>query len=77
MGKLGQTLGSIAGGLGSLFLPIPGIDGARLGGALGGALPFRMGGRVHMARKAPAKKRGGAAKKKRGGAVKAKKRGGK
>ena len=76
MGKLGRTLGSIAGGLGSLFLPIPGIDGARLGGALGSALPFRRGG---MAHKAHAKKRGGAAKKRGGMAKKAhaKKRGGK
>ena len=42
----GSTLGSIAGGLGSHFLPIPGIDGSALGGYLGSMLPFKNGGRI-------------------------------
>lgn len=61
--SLGGTLGQLAGGLGSMFLPIPGVDGAQLGRALGSMLPFKRGGR------APARRRGGA--------VKARKRGGK
>jgi hypothetical protein len=60
---LGGALGRLAGGLGSMLLPIPGVDGAQLGEALGSMLPFKRGGR------APARKRGGA--------VNARKRGGK
>lgn len=56
--KLGGTLGEIAGGLGSMLMPIPGINGAALGRALGSMLPFRRGG-VAKKRKAAAKKRGG------------------
>lgn len=59
---LGGALGRLAGGLGSMLLPIPGVDGAKLGEHLGSMLPF---------------KRGGAVARKRGGAVKARKRGGK
>lgn len=44
--KLGGTLGEIAGGLGSMLLPIPGINGAQLGRALGSMLPFKRGGRA-------------------------------
>ena len=41
--RLGSTIGSILGGLGSAFLPIPGVDGGRLGASLGSLLPFRRG----------------------------------
>lgn len=61
--SLGGALGRLAGGLGSMLLPIPGVDGAQLGQALGSMLPFKRGGR------APARRRGGA--------IKARKRGGK
>lgn len=75
MGKLGQALGSLAGGLGSMLMPIPGVSGAELGGHLGNML-FRRGGAVKArARGGAAKKRGGAVKKaakKRGGAAKRK-----
>jgi len=63
--SLGGMLGQLAGQLGSTFLPIPGVDGAQLGRALGSMLPFKRGGRP------AARKRGGAV------AVKARKRGGK
>ena len=46
MGVFGQALGGLAGGLGSKLLPIPGVDGASLGGWLGGMLPFSRGGMV-------------------------------
>ena len=42
----GSLLGNLAGGLGSKFLPIPGVNGGELGGALGGLLPFKTGGKV-------------------------------
>lgn len=61
--SLGGTLGQLAGGIGSMLLPIPGVNGAQLGRALGSMLPFKRGGRP--------------AARKRGGAVKARKRGGK
>ena len=41
--RLGSTIGQILGGLGSTFLPLPGVDGSRLGGALGSLLPFKRG----------------------------------
>jgi hypothetical protein len=46
MGMFGSLLGNLAGGLGSKFLPIPGVNGGELGGALGGLLPFKTGGAV-------------------------------
>lgn len=46
MGLFGNILGTIAGGLGSKFLPIKGVDGAQVGGSLGSLLPFKKGGRV-------------------------------
>lgn len=46
MGFFGETLGGLLGGLGSKVLPIPGINGAELGRAMGGILPFKRGGRV-------------------------------
>lgn len=46
MGLFGNLLGTIAGGLGSKFLPIKGVDGAQVGGTLGGLLPFKTGGAV-------------------------------
>jgi len=46
MGMLGSLLGSIAGGLGSQFFPIKGVDGSQVGRTLGGMLPFARGGRV-------------------------------
>ena len=61
--SLGGTLGELAGNLGSMFIPIPGVRGGELGRALGSMLPFKRGGRP--------------AARKRGGAVKARKRGGK
>lgn len=47
MGMFGSLLGNLAGGLGSKFLPIPGVNGSELGGALGGLLPFKTGGAVN------------------------------
>lgn len=41
--RLGSTIGSILGGLGSAFLPMPGVNGSALGGALGSLLPFKRG----------------------------------
>jgi hypothetical protein len=41
--RFGSTIGSILGGLGSAFLPIPGVDGSQLGGMLGNLLPFKRG----------------------------------
>lgn len=46
MGLFGNLLGTIAGGLGSKFIPIKGIDGGEVGGSLGSLLPFKKGGRV-------------------------------
>ena len=42
----GNLLGTIAGGLGSKFLPIPGVNGSQLGGAIGGLMPFKNGGKI-------------------------------
>lgn len=56
--RFGSTLGGLLGTLGSAFMPIPGIDGGRLGSALGGMLPFRRGGRPKK-RKVAKKARGG------------------
>lgn len=68
--KIGSALGQVLGGLGSAFLPIPGVNGAQLGGALGSLLPFARGGRVVMIAPGPPQmRRGGKAKKgkKKGG----------
>ena len=46
MGVFGNLLGSIAGNLGSKFLPIPGVNGGELGGAIGSLMPFKTGGAV-------------------------------
>ena len=46
MGGFGNFLGSIAGSLGQKLLPIPGVDGGQLGGAIGSLLPFSSGGKV-------------------------------
>jgi hypothetical protein len=46
MGFFGNLLGSTLGSIGSHLLPIPGADGAKIGGALGGMLPFARGGVV-------------------------------
>lgn len=46
MGIFGNLLGGLAGSLGSKLLPIPGVDGGQLGGAIGGLLPFKTGGAV-------------------------------
>jgi hypothetical protein len=59
MGFFGNLLGQGLGALGSRFLPIPGVDGKQLGGALGGMLPFQKGGRV-PAHKIMGYERGGA-----------------
>jgi phage tail tape-measure protein len=44
--KFGSLLGSLAGAIGSKLAPIPGVDGATLGGAIGGLMPFKTGGAV-------------------------------
>jgi hypothetical protein len=44
--KFGSLLGSLAGAIGSKLAPIPGVDGATLGGAIGGLMPFKNGGVV-------------------------------
>ena len=44
--KFGSILGSLAGAIGSKLAPIPGVDGATLGGAIGGLMPFKNGGAV-------------------------------
>ena len=46
MPLFGNLLGGLAGALGSKILPIPGVDGQKLGGALGSLLPFKTGGHV-------------------------------
>ena len=46
MGMFGKILGTIAGGLGSAFMPLPGVDGAKIGGEIGGLVPFKTGGLV-------------------------------
>lgn len=43
--QLGGMLGGLLGGLGSQLLPIPGVNGAEVGRALGSLLPFRRGGK--------------------------------
>jgi hypothetical protein len=52
----GSTLGSILGGLGSAFMPIPGVDGRALGSFLGSMTGLKRGGRR---KKAAKKARGG------------------
>ncbi len=44
--KFGNLLGSLAGSIGSKLIPIPGVDGAALGGFLGGLTGFKTGGTV-------------------------------
>ena len=51
----GSTLGSILGGLGSAFMPIPGVNGQQLGSYLGGLAGFRRGGRRKRAVKRKAR----------------------
>jgi hypothetical protein len=46
MGMFGNLLGNLAGSLGSKFLPIPGVNGGELGGAIGSLMPFKTGGAV-------------------------------
>lgn len=46
MGFFGNLIGQGLGALGSQLFPIPGVDGAKLGGSLGGMLPFARGGVV-------------------------------
>lgn len=70
MGFFGNLLGQGLGFLGSKIIPIPGVDGRTLGGAIGGQLlPFAKGGRV-LATKAIPFKSGGMVK--RGSMVKKK-----
>jgi len=42
--SLGGMLGGLLGGLGSQILPIPGVDGASLGRALGSMTGLKRGG---------------------------------
>lgn len=46
MGLFGNILGRALGSIGSALLPIKGIDGGEVGGALGSLAPFKTGGRV-------------------------------
>lgn len=46
MGMFGSILGKVLGGLGSIVAPIPGVNGAEIGGAIGGLAPFKTGGLV-------------------------------
>ena len=46
MGLFGKILGNIAGGLGSKFLPLPGVNGGEIGSTIGNLLPFKNGGAV-------------------------------
>ena len=46
MGFWGNLLGQGLGAIGSKLLPIKGIDGQAVGGALGSLAPFKKGGRV-------------------------------
>jgi hypothetical protein len=59
MGFFGNLIGQGLGALGSHVLPIPGVNGRELGGALGGMLPFARGGIV------PKYKKGGRVQRKR------------
>jgi hypothetical protein len=51
----GSTLGGLLGGLGSAFMPIPGVDGRALGSFLGGMTGLRRGGRRKKAVKRKAR----------------------
>ena len=65
MGFFGNLIGQGLGALGSMVLPIPGVNGAQLGGHLGGLLPFKKGGKVKVKKvKAPKKAKAKAPKKK-------------
>lgn len=46
MGLFGNLLGQGLGALGSKFLPVKGLDGQAIGGALGSLAPFKNGGAV-------------------------------
>jgi hypothetical protein len=52
----GSTLGGLLGGLGSAFMPIPGVNGAQLGSYLGGLTGLKRGGRRRAVKR---KARGG------------------
>jgi hypothetical protein len=56
---IGKGLGSMAGAIGSKYIPISGVNGEDIGGKIGGALgnlmPFKKGGRVRKPRKPKAK----------------------
>ena len=52
----GSTLGGLLGGLGSAFMPIPGVDGRALGSFLGGMTGLKRGGRRRAVKR---KARGG------------------
>ena len=52
MGLFGQILGTGLGALGSALYPVKGINGAELGGALGGLAPFHTGGSVGKRKRA-------------------------
>ena len=57
--QFGGLLGSILGGLGSQLMPIPGVQGAEVGRALGSLLPFRRGGKPKRKAATKKKARGG------------------
>lgn len=46
MGIFGNLLGQGAGALGSMLMPIPGVNGQQLGGHIGNMMPFKKGGVV-------------------------------
>lgn len=61
-GFFGNLIGQGLGYLGSKLMPIPGIDGRKLGGAIGGLAPFMKGGRVLLkSNKSVGLKKGGKA----------------
>jgi hypothetical protein len=51
----GSTIGSLLGGLGSAFMPIPGVDGRALGSFLGGMTGLKRGGKRKRAPKRKAR----------------------
>ena len=52
MGVFGNLLGQGLGALGSAFLPVKGLDGQAIGGALGSLAPFKNGGPVGKRKRA-------------------------
>lgn len=64
MGFFGNLIGQGLGKIGSMIAPIDGVDGAKVGGAIGNWMPFAKGGQVPYG-DILAMKRGGRVKKHR------------